>query len=160
MTFEERKNYVYNKALELLKEDENAFVVACEELDSWNGFLGDDRVYNMEDFDELMSGKSPLEIARDIEDNDFSTSDNYFMFTIYGVESTDDAYDVYSSNYSAETVLDELIENYNHIYIKHNFPTLDELVSILFEEDFGVDEEGEEETETDEEFAVRIDAIY
>jgi len=159
MNIEERKQYVYNEALEELKEDNDIFVAACEELDSWDGFLGDDRVYNMEDFDELMSGKSPLEIARDIEDNNFSTSDDYFMWTIYGVESTDDKYDVYHSNYSEEAVLDELIDKYNHVSLYGN-DRFDELVRILFEEDFGVDEEGEEETETDKEFKERIDMIW
>lgn len=158
MNYEERKQYVYNEALEELKEDNDVFVVACEELDSWDGFLGDDRVYNMEDFDELMSGKSPLEIAQEIDGNNFSTSDDYFQFTIYGVESTDDKYDVYSSNYGAEEVLDELIDKYNHVSLYDN-DRFEELVRILFEEDFGVDEEGEEETETDKDFMERIDAI-
>lgn len=157
MTFEKRKNYVYDNAHYILENDEDAFITACEELDSWDGFLGDDRVYNMEDFDELMSGKSPLEIARDIEGNNFSTNDDYFQFTIYGVESTDDKYDVYSSNYSTDNVLDELIDKYSHVTIYNK--SLDELVKILVEEDFGIDEEGEEETETDKEFMERIDMI-
>lgn len=158
MNFEERKQYVYNKALEELKEDEDVFVVACEELDSWDGFLGDDRAYNMEDFDELMSGKSPLEIARDIDGNNFSTSDDYFYYTIYGLESTDDKYDIYSSNYGAVEVLDELIDKYNHVSLYGN-DRFNELVSVLFKEDFGIDKEGEEETETDEEFTERIDMM-
>ena len=157
MTFEERRNYVYDNAHYILENDESAFVSACEELDSWDGFLGDDKVYNMEDFNELMSGKSPLEIAQTIEDNDFSTNDDYFMFTIYGVKSTDDKYDVYSSNYSVDNVLDELIDKYSHITFYNK--SLEDLVEILSEEDFGIDEEGEEETETDEEFTERIDMI-
>lgn len=157
MTFEERKNYIYDNARYILENDEDAFITACEELDSWDGFLGDDRVYNMEDFDELMSGKSPLEIARDIEDNNFSTNDDYFYWTIYGVESTDDKYDIYSSNYSTDNVLDELIDKYSHVTIYNK--SLDDLVKILAEEDFGIDEEGEEETETDEKFKERIDMI-
>lgn len=156
MTFEERKQHVYDVAKEHLESNENAFVEACEELDSWDGFLGDDRVYDMFEFDDLLHGKKPSEIAELIDGNNFSTSDDYFMFTIYGVESTDNKYDNYSS-YSADMVLDELIEKYNHITIYDK--SLDELVRILFEEDFGVDEEGEEETETDEEFKERIDAI-
>lgn len=157
MNFEERKQYVYNRALEELKEDNDIFVVACEELDNWDGFLGDDRVYDMSELDELLYGKSPLEIIEMVDGNNFSTSDDYFQFTMYGLESTDDKYDVYISNYGAEEVLDELIDKYNHVSLYGN--RFDELVSILFEEDFGIDEEGEEETETDEEFKERIDMI-
>lgn len=158
MNFEERKQYVYNEALEELKEDNDIFVVVCEELDNWDGFLGDDRVYDMSELDDLLYGKSPLEIIEMVDGNNFSTSDDYFQFTTYGLESTDDKYDVYSSNYGAEEVLDELIDKYNHVSLYGN-SRFDELVSILFEEDFGIDEEGEEETETDEEFKERIDMI-
>lgn len=156
MNFEERRQYVYNEALEELKEDNDIFVVACEELDSWDGFLGDDRVYDMSELDELLYGKSPSEIIEMVEDNNFSTSDDYFQFTMYGVESTDDKYDVYSSNYGAEEVLDELIDKYNHVSLYGN-SRFDELVNILFEEDFGIDDD--EIIESDEEFKERIDTI-
>ena len=155
MNIDERRQYVYDMAKELLEESETTFVSMCDELDGYNGFLGDDKVYNMEDFDELMSGKSPLEIAQAIEDNNFSTGDNYFQFTIYGVESTDDKYDTYSSLYGVEEVLDNLIDNYSHVYFDN--PSLKEFVAILADEDFGFDED--EEIETDEEFTKRIDAI-
>lgn len=158
MNFEERRSYVYDNAHYILENDEEAFISACEELDSWDGFLGDNRVYDMFEFDELLHGKKPSEVAELIDGNNFSTSDDYFMFTMYGVESVDDKYDVYSSNYSVDDVLDELIDKYNHVSLYGN-DRFDELVSILFEEDFGIDEEGEEETETDEEFIERIDMI-
>lgn len=157
MTFEERRSYVYNEALEELKEDNNIFVVACEELDDWSGFLGDDRVYDMSELNDLLCGKSPLEIIEMVDGNNFSTSDDYFQFTMYGLESTDDKYDVYGSNYGAEGVLDELINEYNHVSLYGN-DRFNKLVSILFEEDFGIDED-EEETETDEDFKERIDMI-
>ena len=157
MNFEERRQYVYDNAHYILENDEEAFITACEELDNWDGFLGDDRVYNMEDFDELMSEKSPLEIAQEIEGNNFSTNDDYFQFTIYGVESTDDKYDAYSSNHSVDDVLDELIDKYS--YVTFYNASLDDLVEILAEEDFGIDEEDEEEIETDKDFMERIDAI-
>ena len=153
MNIDERKLYAYNKALDMLKDDEELFVAACDELDSWDGFLGDDRVYSMYDFNELMSGKAPLDIVDMINGDKFSTADDYFYYTIYGIESTDSAYDVYSSNYGALDVLDELIEKYNHVYLAYNFPSFDEIMTILFEEDYGIDEE------SDEEFKERIDAI-
>jgi hypothetical protein len=155
MNFEERRQYVYDMAKEILEESNTTFVNMCEELDSYNGFLGDDRLYDMSMFDEIMSGKTPLEIAHDLEDNNFSTNDDYFQFTIYGVESTNDKYDAYSSLYGADAVLDNLIDNYSNVYFDN--PSLKEFVAILADEDFGIDDD--EEVETDEEFTERIDAI-
>ena len=154
MNIDERRQYVYDLAVEELK-DENSFIEACEELDSYNGFLGDDKIYNMEDFDDLMSGKSPLEIAQEIEGNNFSTDDDYFQFTMYGVESVNDKYDAYSSYYGVEEVLDNLIDNYSRIYFSNS--SLKELVEVLAEDNFGFDED--DEIETDEEFKERIDDI-
>lgn len=104
---------LYQKAIEMLTEDTNLFNSICEELDSWDGFLGDDRYYPMCDFDELLGGRSPLEIAELVSGEDFNTGDDYFRFTIYGVESTSDAD---YSDYSAEDVLDNAIDNCGHLW--------------------------------------------
>ena len=155
MNIEERRKYVYDMAKELLENSGTTFVDVCDELDSYNGFLGDDRVYSMDMFNDMMDGKTPLEIAYDIEGNNFSTSDDYFQFTIYGVESTNDKYDTYSSCYGVEEVLDNLIDNYYNINFDN--PSLRDFVEILADEDFGFDED--EEVETDEEFTKRVDMI-
>lgn len=104
---------LYQKAIEMLTEDTELFNSMCEELDSWDGFLGDDRYYPMDAFDELLYGKSPLEIAGLVEGEDFNTGDDYFRFTIYGVESTSD---VDYSDYSAEDVLDRVIDDCGHLW--------------------------------------------
>ena len=41
MDYEDRKEFVIEKIAEILQDDSEAFVEACEELDNWNGFLGD-----------------------------------------------------------------------------------------------------------------------
>ncbi len=105
---------LYQKAVEMLTEDTNLFNNMCEELDSWDGFLGDDRYYPMCDFDELLEGRSPLEIAGLVEGCDFNTGDDYFRFTIYGVESASE--NDYSSDYSAEDVLDKVIDYCGSLY--------------------------------------------
>jgi hypothetical protein len=105
---------LYQKAIELLVKDTDLFNNMCKELDSWDGFLGDDRYYLMYEFDELLYGKSPLEIAELVSGEDFNTGDDYFRFTMYGVESTSDV--DYSEYYSAEDVLDRVIDDYGHLW--------------------------------------------
>jgi hypothetical protein len=50
------------KIIEYFEENENEYNATIEDLDSYNGFLGDDRYYNMEDLDELYSGVEATEI--------------------------------------------------------------------------------------------------
>lgn len=162
MDFDERKQYVYDKAKELLEEDEDAFVEACEELDNWDGFLGDSRCESMDMIDEFFN--KPSELLDQM--NDFNPTDSYFYFTVYGVSTTDDKHEVYSDDFSADDVLDELIDNYNHVDLTEN-SELNELLTILVNEDFGIDydweydeaEEDEEPEETDDEFMERIDNL-
>ena len=164
MDFDERRQYVYDKAYEILEGDTDAFVDACEELDNWNGFLGDTRCYDMDEIDEFFSRPSELLDKMD----DFQYSDEYFYFTGYSnVSTTDDKYDHYSDDFSVDDVLDALIENYSHVDIYNN-DTLDNLLAVLANEDFGIEEdwaydedmdEDDEPEETDEEFTERIDEI-
>ena len=164
MDFEERKQYVYDKAKELIEDDEDVFVEACEELDNWNGFLGDIRCESMDMIDEFFDKPSDLLDKMD----DFDYQDEYFYFTAYGnVSTTDSRYSVYSDDFSAEDVLDALIDNYSHVDLRED-NRLNELLDILTSGDFGIDEdwisdeaeEDEEPEETDDEFMERIDDIY
>ena len=162
MDFDERKQYVYDKAIEVLEDDEDAFVEACEELDNWDGFLGDIRCESMDMIDEFFNKPSDLLDQM----NDFNPTDTYFYFTVYGVSTTDDKHSVYSDDFSADDVLDALIDNYSHVDLTEN-SELNELLTILINEDFGIDydweydeaEEDEEPEETDDEFMERIDNL-
>ena len=163
MDFDERKQYVYDRAHEILDNDSDLFVEACEELDGYNGFLGDDRCESMDMIDEFFSRPSELLDKMD----DFNYSDEYFYFTSYGNVSTcDDKYDHYSDLYSIDEVLDELIDNYSYISISDS--SLENILEVLANEDFGIEEdweydedmdEDDEPEETDEEFTDRIDEI-
>lgn len=44
----------------------------------------DDTVYSMNDFDEIMSGSEPWEVARSCFYGDFRPCDDYFRFNGYG----------------------------------------------------------------------------
>lgn len=106
------------QALEMLADGE-LFVEMCEELDSWNGFLGDERVYSMYDFDDLCSGCKPLEVLESIDLNDFNCYHDYFYYSIWGIRSLSSEFDVvehYKDGFDAGEVLDSVIDNYSNIY--------------------------------------------
>ena len=168
MDYEERRNYVYNAALEAL-EDDDTFVNACDALDSYNGFMNDSRCFPMWELDEFLGERTPSEILNEITE-DFDINNDYFYFSIYGLESTDNVADVYRNEHTNEEVLDALIDN-SCIDI-YGADSLLELVEILWNEDFGIEEDWEynednydgeeyldEPEETDEEFKNRIDSI-
>lgn len=123
-----------NKAIKMLKEDDDLFVDMVNELDSWNGFADGFRVYPMYEIDELFAGCS----FRDFLDKlgrDFDHNDEYMVDTIYGLESTNDPADVYRDNVDEGELLDNIIDNENHIYF--NDSDFEELIQdiVNFEED-------------------------
>lgn len=68
---------------EYFKENEDVFNDCIEELDSYNGYLGDDRYYSMEELDELYCDTKPLDILYRVfygYDEDTSTENNYTEF--------------------------------------------------------------------------------
>lgn len=162
MDYEDRKKYVYDRALDLL-EDDDTFCEAVEELIRWNGFI-DVECFPMSDIDEICYGMKPSELIEKMT-SDFNSNDDYFYFSIYGLESTDSKYDVYSDNTTTSEVLDELIDEYCRVHLSGQ---LDEYVSILANEDFGIEDgwEGDEDMdeddmpeETDDEFMERINNL-
>lgn len=163
MDFDERRQYVYDKAIDILEDEDDTFDEACEELECWNGFLGDSECYSMDMIDEFFAKPSDL-LGRM---SDFDYGDEYFYFTVYGVSTTDDKHCVYSDDFSAEDVLDALIDNFSHVDLRES-NELNELVNILVNEDFGIedgweydeaDSEDDMPEETDDEFMERIDSI-
>lgn len=48
--------------IDFFKANEDIFTDAIEELDSYNGYLGDDRYYAMDELDEVYTGTAPSEI--------------------------------------------------------------------------------------------------
>lgn len=105
-TVDEVKTALY----ELLEDNEDILTETITELDNYNGYLGDDRYYNMEDFDELMTGREPWEIARSVYYGDFRPCDSYFGFNGYGNLTSCDFLD-YSDKLD-DYLITEIIDNY------------------------------------------------
>ena len=58
MDFEDRKQHVREAIAEVLDNDTDAFVSVCEELDNWNGLLGDARCYDISEIDDFFDKTS------------------------------------------------------------------------------------------------------
>lgn len=73
------REIIINKIIEFFENNENIFNDCVEELDSYNGYLGDDRYYNMDELNEYYNGVEPLELLRRAyfgRDDDTWTTDN------------------------------------------------------------------------------------
>ena len=115
------------KLLGYFKENEEVFNEVIEELDAYNGYLGDDRYYEMELIDEFAFGAKPSEIIQRIYfgyDADTSTDElhtefnpmrDYFYFNGYGNPVSSD-YKDYSDKLD-NWFIDELLENANKLYL-------------------------------------------
>ena len=86
----------------------------CEQIDSYNGFLGDDRYYSMCVIDEIVNieGKSVLEVLDMFSDN-FDSNDDYFQFGIYGITSTNTR--DYVDLLGASEIIEEIKDNINQV---------------------------------------------
>lgn len=125
---------------ELFENNEQLFNETIEELDSYNGYLGDNRYYYMEDLNEFYHGVDAIELLNrayfgyDSESWSVDTSGNkiygafnpnreYFSYNGYGnlVSSNYKDYSCYLDNY----FIDSLIENQNYLYLDN------EILNIL-----------------------------
>lgn len=110
MTLDEAKDLI----LEYFENNEDDFIEVIEDLDSWCGYLGDDRYYYMEELDELYHDQPATEILyrafyghdgdtweTDSSGNrtyeEFNPNRTYFYFNGYGNFVSSD-YKDYSSH--------------------------------------------------------------
>lgn len=122
-TVDEVKTALYN----LLEDNEDILTETITELDGYNGYLGDDRYYDMADFDEIMGGSDPWEIARSVYYGDFRPCDNYFGFNGYGNLTSCDYID-YSDKLD-KYLIDEIIDNYYNC----DFPEAVEALLVIID---------------------------
>lgn len=115
------KDTIIEKIIDFFKENEELFNSCIEELDGYNGFLGDNRYYPMEELNELYRDTEPLEMLYRVfygRDNDTWTTDahgeksygefnpnrDYFYYNGYGnlVSSDYKDYSAYLDHYAIE----------------------------------------------------------
>lgn len=119
------------KIITFFEENEDIFNDCIEELDSYNGYLNDDRYYEMEMLNDFYNGTEPLELLRRVyfghdddthhtdeyerrEYGEFNPNRDYFRFNGYGnLVSTD--YKDYSANLD-DYCIETMNENRSEIY--------------------------------------------
>ena len=114
------KNEMLREKLQgLLLGDTGNLMVIVQELNNWNGNLDYLRVYeNDEEFFGMFFSNNPMELARAIYYGDYKYNDEYVRFDVYGnLESLDDFEYEEELKDNIEEILDELMENYNNIYL-------------------------------------------
>lgn len=82
-------------------------------LDDVNGW--DDRIYDVDSFDEVMEGNSPEWIAHRIFYGDYNPTAPYFKFNGYGNIKSIFEYEL-SDYIDIEEIADYIIENENALY--------------------------------------------
>ena len=109
------------KLLEYYKENVEDFNHDIEQLDSWTGCLYDDKIYPMEELNELFSNEKPDEIIRrafygydetytkDEQREPFNPNRDYFYFNGYGNLVSIDEKDY--SDYLDTDFVQEIIDN-------------------------------------------------
>lgn len=164
MDYDERKQYALDAFKLYLNNNDDAFVEAVNELICYNGFI-DTEAFPMDEIDEICGDMKPSELINKMT-SDFDSNDNYFYFSIYGLESCDDIADLYRGETTVDDVVDGLID-YGYT-MSFRDDGLSEFVNVFANEDFGIDydweydedmDDDEEPEETDDEFKERIDNL-
>ena len=124
------KKTIITDIIRYFKENEDVFNDCMEDLDSYNGYLGDDRYYNMDELNDLYSGQEPQEILfrafygfdadswhtdsrGDKEYGAFNPNREYFYFNGYGNLVSSD-YKDYSDKLDGYAI-EAMSENRNYI---------------------------------------------
>lgn len=116
--------------IKYLEENEELFNRLIEELDSWNGYLGDDRWNPMDELDELLYGVTPTDIIRMTNHSKFDIDDNYVRCDGYG--DLESAYSLDYTDHLDEYFVKELMSERSHIDI--NDKELEYMLDELEEE--------------------------
>ena len=140
------KQEIINQIIAWFEENESAWNDCIEELDSYDGYLGDDRYYFMDELDELYHDSDPLEILRrafygydeeswttDSSGNkiygQFNPNRDFFRYNGYGNLVSADYKD-----YSAQLdhwAIEKMSENRRYIYTISDYDELEELFDKL-----------------------------
>ena len=145
-----------NKIIDYFKSDEELFNSCIEELDSYNGYLGDDRYYSMYDIDEFYRDTEPSELLNRVyygrDDDTYTTDSNgnktygefnpnreYFYYNGYGNLVSSD-YKDYSAHLDAYAI-EAMSENRYYI---DSIESDDELAALFDELEADESEDGEE----------------
>lgn len=113
------RNYV-----EQLNGDDLTYLL--QHMNGYDGCFEEAIYYDMNELDEFLSGRTPLEIAQMIFFGDFNPNDDYFRFNGHGDLESADWQDIVSD---AEDLVDDIIDHLIHCYDGDTpWPDLDDLM--------------------------------
>ena len=123
-----------NKKMESLKSlilnDASIGINLVNDINSWDNSLEYLQVYQMEEFDDLMYGEEPLEIANRIYFGDFNPNHEYFRFNGYAnLESLDE----YKVEEEIKDYASEIAQRTVELYEEGKLDYLDEEVIEILE---------------------------
>ena len=151
------KENAINAIIEYFEENEDVFNQAIEELDSYNGYLGDDRYYAMEELEEFYCDTPTVELleraffgydedsyetderGERVHRQSFNPTRDYFRYNGYG-NLVSSNYKDYSDHLDCYAV-EEMAKNRGDIYTIKENEELEELFDAL--------ENAEEESEVE-----------
>ena len=113
-----------------MKENDDLFASCVEDLDSWNGFADGFRAYDMCELDDYYCDCKATKLLEDLT-KDFNITDNYFYFSIYGLESTDDKIELYRDNVWESELLDNLLSNLSDLNISDYDSDFQHLLEVI-----------------------------
>jgi hypothetical protein len=113
------RNYV-----EQLNGDDLTYLL--QHMNGYDGCFEEASYYDMDEFDEFLSDRTPMEIAQMIFFGDFNPNNDYFRFNCYGNLESADWPDVVAE---AEDLESDIINHLVHYYSGDTpWPDLDDLV--------------------------------
>lgn len=138
------------KIITFFEENEDIFNDCIEELDSYNGYLNDNRYYEMEMLNDFYNGTEPLELLRRVyygydedtyhtdeygrrEYGEFNPNRDYFRYNGYGNLISAD-YKDYSANLD-DYCIEAMSENRDEIYTIEEHEELKALFDELEKEE-------------------------
>lgn len=135
MTTMTREQAIHNY-VEQLNGDDLTYLL--QHMNGYDGCFEEATYYDMDEFDEFLSGRTPMEIAQMIFFGDFNPNADYFHFNVYGNLESADWPDVVAE---AEDLESDIIDHLVHYYSGDTpWPDLDDLVyadeDAVFNEDF------------------------
>lgn len=148
MTNTRTKDIIINDIIKLFTENEELFTNCIEELDSYNGYLGDDRYYSMDEINEFYSNTDVTDLMQRIffgysEDEtytdehgqikhcQFNPNQDYFTYNGYG--NLVSAWDKDYYGFLDEWFIEDLIKHRQWVYNIEDDARLVELLDELEE---------------------------
>lgn len=122
-----------SKMEKILRSDMHLTMDIVGQLNGLNGSFETYALYNMEDFDTIMEGYTPTELAERIFFGDFNPNDDYFYFNSYAnLESITENNMFDHFEMIIDEVVDSMIYNYNDLYIDDD--NLNDLIGRYLDE--------------------------